>query len=164
MNHHTNNIYLSPAKSLMFISVLSVLMVVVAYLILLINLNHGMLILLSSILPIFGAKIAGLQFKRLIPDIIFGSIDTGLLTIAALIGASSFGILGAIIGGVVGDAVTDGIAGFFEGAISEWLRSIGIDESRTALGSYCGKMTGCLIGSGLVLLCSSPINLHLFNQ
>jgi len=55
---------------------------------------------------------------------------------------------------VVGDAITDAIAGFFEGSIAEWLRSKGIEESRTALGSACGKMTGCLFGSGVVLTVS----------
>jgi len=101
--------------------------------------------------PLLGGLAAGLEFRRLIPDVVFGTIDTGLLTVAALIGAAKFGVIGAIVGGVVGDAITDGIAGFFEGGISEWLRAHGIDESRSAMGSACGKMAGCLFGSGAVL-------------
>ncbi len=86
-----------------------------------------------------------------IPDIIFGAIDTGLLTIPALWGGMLFGVAGAVAGGVIGDALTDAIAGFFEGSIAEWLRKKGIEESREATTSALGKMAGCLIGSGLVL-------------
>lgn len=58
---------------------------------------------------------------------------------------------GAIAGGIIGDAVTATIAGFFEGSISESLRKKGIEESREAIITSLGKMTGCLIGSGVVL-------------
>ena len=47
--------------------------------------------------------------------IVFGAIDTGFLGVAALIGASFAGILGAIVGGAAGDAITDGFAGLLEG-------------------------------------------------
>ena len=82
---------------------------------------------------------------------VFGAIDTGLLTIPALWGGILFGVAGAIAGGVIGDAVTDAIAGFFEGSIAEWLRSKGIEESREAVTTALGKMSGCLLGSGFVL-------------
>ena len=93
--------------------------------------------------------------KQLTPSseesIVFGAIDTGLLTIPALWGGILFGVAGAIAGGVIGDAVTDAIAGFFEGSIAEWLRERGIVESREAITSALGKMAGCLIGSGVIL-------------
>jgi hypothetical protein len=112
---------------------------------------YGPFVLGMTVVPIVGAMLARLELKRLVPDFVFGAVDTGLLTFAALIGAAGFGIMGAIVGGVVGDAITDAIAGFFEGGIAEWLREHGIDESRTAVGSACGKMAGCLFGSGTVL-------------
>jgi hypothetical protein len=59
----------------------------------------------------------------------------------------------------VGDAITDGIAGFFEGGIDEWLRKRGIDSSRTAVGSAYGKMAGCLGGSGLALCIMAAFSL-----
>lgn len=81
----------------------------------------------------------------------FGAIDTGLLGIAALIGANFAGVLGAVIGGAVGDAITDGFAGIFEGKTAEFLRRHGIEEARTPLSSSMGKMSGCLLGVGIVL-------------
>ncbi|MBW1911886.1 MAG: hypothetical protein JRF71_09950 [Deltaproteobacteria bacterium] len=86
-----------------------------------------------------------------IPDMIFGAIDTGLLTIPALGGGILFGVAGAITGGIIGDSLTDAIAGFFEGSIAEWLREKGIEESREAVTTAFGKMAGCLFGSGVVL-------------
>ena len=62
--------------------------------------------------------------------IVFGAIDTGFLGVAALIGASFAGILGAIVGGAAGDAITDGFAGLFEGKMAEYLRKHGIKEAR----------------------------------
>ena len=115
------------------------------------NLLIGPIILLIGIIPMFSGKIRGIEIKRMVPDMIFGTIDTGLLVIAALIGAKHFGVIGAVVGGSVGDALTDGIAGFFEGGIAEFLRKHGIEEARTAISSSMGKMAGCLYGSGFVL-------------
>jgi hypothetical protein len=60
---------------------------------------------------------------------------------------------------LIGDAVTDGIAGFFEGGIAEGLRRRGIEEARTDLGSALGKMSGCLLGSGFVLMIASLLGI-----
>ena len=60
-------------------------------------------------------------------------------------------MIGAIVGGAVGDSITDGFAGLFEGRMAEYLRKLGIQESRTPLSSSMGKMSGCLIGVGIVL-------------
>jgi len=116
--------------------------------------NHlpmGPMVLAMTIIPILGLLIAKRSIKGATPDLIFGAIDTGLLTIPALIGGITFGVAGAIAGGVIGDALSDGIAGFFEGSIAEWLREKGIEESRESVTTSLGKMAGCLAGSGSVL-------------
>lgn len=111
----------------------------------------GPMVLALTIIPLSGLLFAKRSMKRAIPDLIFGSLDTGLLTIPALWGGALFGVAGAIAGGVIGDALTDGIAGFVEGSIAKWLRSKGIDESREPITTALGKMAGCLLGSGIVL-------------
>jgi len=103
------------ARKLAFVIFLSAILVAATYGVLRGDRLYGPFVLAMTIVPLAGAGIARLDLKRLIPDFIFGAIDTGLLTFAALIGASTFGIIGAIVGGVVGDAITDAIAGFFEG-------------------------------------------------
>lgn len=77
-----------------------------------------------------GLALSKRAFPSATPDLIFGAIDTGLLTIPALWGGLKFGMAGAIAGGVVSDALTDSIAGFFEGSIAEWLQDRGVEESR----------------------------------
>jgi len=111
----------------------------------------GPVIVILGFMPWIPLKISGRSIKSVGADIVFGAIDTGFLGVAALIGASFAGILGAIIGGAVGDSITDGYAGLFEGKMAEYLRRHGIDEARTPLSSSMGKMSGCLIGVGIVL-------------
>jgi hypothetical protein len=111
----------------------------------------GPIVLVLSLVPMVGILVSGRSVVRAIPDMVFGAIDTGLLTIPALWGGIRFGVAGAIAGGVIGDAITDAIAGFFEGSIAEWLRKRGFEESREAVTTSLGKMAGCLLGSGVVL-------------
>lgn len=111
----------------------------------------GPVVLLLGLLPLFGLLLARRHLAGALPDLIFGALDTGLLTIPALWGGLLFGVAGAIAGGVVGDALTDAIAGFFEGSVGEWLEGKGISASREAVTTSLGKMAGCLFGSGLVL-------------
>ena len=111
----------------------------------------GPIVLALGLIPIIGLLIAKRSILSATPDMIFGALDTGLLTIPALWGGIFFGVAGAIAGGIIGDALTDAIAGFFEGSISEWLREKGIEESREAVTTALGKMAGCLFGSGIVL-------------
>ena len=111
----------------------------------------GPILLALSLIPIVGLLIARKSLLNAIPDIVFGVIDTGMLTIPALWGGIAFGVAGAIAGGVIGDSITDAIAGFFEGGIAEWLQERGIVESREAVTTSLGKMAGCLFGSGVVL-------------
>jgi hypothetical protein len=111
----------------------------------------GPIVVLLGFLPWIPLKIFGRTIRSTGADIIFGAVDTGILAVAALIGASFAGVLGAIVGGAVGDSITDGFAGLFEGKVAEYLRRHGIDEARTPLSSSLGKMSGCLIGSGITL-------------
>ena len=111
----------------------------------------GPVVLVLSAIPLGGLLLTRRPLVGAVPDLIFGALDTGLLTIPALWGGLMFGVAGAIAGGVIGDALTDGIAGFFEGGIAQWLREQGIEESREPVTTALGKMTGCLAGSGVVL-------------
>jgi hypothetical protein len=111
----------------------------------------GPAIILLGFIPWIPLRISGRTIMSAGADIVFGAIDTGILGIAALIGASFAGVLGAIVGGAVGDSITDGFAGLFEGRMAEYLRKQGIEEARTPLSSSMGKMSGCLIGVGIVL-------------
>jgi len=138
-------------KEITNVTVLSAILLAVGYYFLGRITYIGFLIFLLGFLPLIAARLNRLEMKRMIPDMVFGAIDTGLLTIPAIIGAKLFGALGAVVGGVIGDAVTDAIAGFFEGSVAQWLRSKNIEESRLPLSSALGKMSGCLLGAGFVL-------------
>lgn len=111
----------------------------------------GPIVVLLGFIPWIPLRLSGRSIKSTGADIVFGTIDTGILAIAALIGASFAGVLGAIVGGAVGDSITDAFAGICEGKMAEYLRKHGIEESRTPLSSSMGKMSGCLLGAGIVL-------------
>jgi hypothetical protein len=115
------------------------------------HMDLGPLVFGLGLIPVLGLVLTGRNIRGAIPDLVFGAVDTGLLTIPALWGGQLYGVAGAIAGGVIGDALTDGIAGFFEGFIAQWLRKKGIEESREAVTSALGKMAGCLLGAGLML-------------
>ncbi len=134
-----------------FVGILALPVALLGILALRYQLAIGPSVLGLTLIPIGGLLIAKRTLVGAIPDIVFGAIDTGLLTIPALWGGILFGVAGAIAGGVIGDALTDAIAGFFEGSIAEWFRERGIIESREAITTALGKMAGCLFGSGAVL-------------
>ena len=134
-----------------FVTCLGLLVAVVAMMTLQYRIAIGAIVLILAVVPLIGLRLSRRSVKGALPDIVFGSIDTGLLTIPALWGGMVFGVAGAIAGGVVGDALTDSIAGFFEGGIAEWLRERGIEEAREPVTTSLGKMAGCLLGSGAVL-------------
>jgi len=138
-------------KNIIHVSLIGAIVAVIGVITLQHRLPIGPIVLGISVIPLLGLLPAKRSLKRAVPDVIFGVIDTGLLTIPAIWGGLSFGVAGAIAGGVIGDALTDGIAGFFEGGIARWLRKKGIDESRDPVTTALGKMGGCLLGSGLVL-------------
>jgi len=110
-----------------------------------------------GLLCLISLKLFKILIKNIWPDIIFGVIDNGILAVMAIVGGKIAGVAGAIIGGVVGNAITDGIAGIFEGEIAEKLRERKISEERTMLGSAVGKMAGCLLGAGAVLIIASLV-------
>lgn len=118
----------------------------------------GWVILSLGLLCFASLQFFKISIKNVGPDIIFGLIDNGILAIFAVVGGSIAGVAGAIIGGAVGNAITDGIAGVFEGHMAERLRESKISESRTMLGSSVGKMAGCLLGAGIVLIIANFIN------
>ncbi len=126
-------------KGLSLVVALCVVLVAVAYSVLRGGQLYGPYVVAMTVLPLVATKLVRLEFRGLLPDVIFGAVDTGLLTLAALIGAMGFGVIGAVLGAVVGDAITDAIAGFFEGSVAEWLRRRGINESRTAAALRAGK-------------------------
>ncbi|MFA5773169.1 MAG: hypothetical protein WC908_00655 [Candidatus Paceibacterota bacterium] len=118
----------------------------------------GWVIFALGLLCLVSLTLFNILIKNVWPDIIFGLIDNGILAILAVIGGAIAGVAGAIIGGVVGNAITDGIAGVFEGHMAERLREKKISEERTTLGSAIGKMAGCLLGAGVVLIIANFIN------
>lgn len=118
----------------------------------------GIVLILLSMLCLLSLLPFKIKLKSTLPDIYFGLIDNGILAIMAIFGGHFGGVTGAILGGVVGNAITDGIAGIFEGYSAEKLRLQLVPEERTMLKSAVGKMAGCLLGAGVVLLIAKILN------
>mgnify|MGYP001566830944 CR=1 FL=1 len=118
----------------------------------------GFVLIILALLCIVSLIPFKIKLKSIQPDIIFGLIDNGILAVLAIFGGHFAGVAGAILGGVVGNAITDGIAGIFEGYSAEKLRLQLILEERTVLKSAVGKMAGCLLGAGVVLVIANLIN------
>lgn len=119
----------------------------------------GFILIILSMLCILSLIPFKIKLKSVQPDIFFGIIDNGILAILAIFGGHFAGVAGAILGGVVGNAITDGIAGIFEGYSAEKLRIQLVPEERTMLKSAVGKMAGCLLGAGFVLIVANFLNL-----
>ncbi len=111
----------------------------------------GYVLLALAGLCLVSLRLFNVKISTIKPDIIFGLIDNGILAIMSVFGGKIAGVAGAVIGGVVGNSITDGIAGIFEGYWAEYL----IPDKRTILGSAVGKMAGCLLGAGVVLIIAS---------
>lgn len=112
----------------------------------------GFIFILLGLLHLLLLKLFGRSVKSVWPDLIFGVIDNGFLVIGTLIGAEFGGVAGAVIAGATTNAITDGFAGIFEGWSAEYLRKKKIHEKRTPLSSAVGKMAGCFLGAGVVLV------------
>jgi hypothetical protein len=138
-------------KKAIYVTIISVPVALVGVIALQQQLPIGPIVLALGLVPIAGLLLARRRLTGAIPDMVFGALDTGLLVIPALWGGIAFGVAGAIAGGVIGDALTDAVGGFFEGSMAEWLRERGIQESREAVTTALGKMSGCLVGAGVVL-------------
>lgn len=108
-------------------------------------------------LPLISLKITGEKIKESISEIVFGAFDTGLITIAAIIGFKLEGVLGAVIGVALGDAITEGYSGILEGEVADLMLKWRIKEKIDPLNSSLGKMAGALFGGGIVLLIFSFI-------
>lgn len=117
----------------------------------------GLVLIILALLCLLSLLPFKIKLKATLPDIFFGIIDNGILAVLAIFGGHFAGVAGAILGGVVGNAITDGIAGIFEGQMAEKLRSKLIPEERTMLKSAVGKMAGCLLGAGAVLIVANFI-------
>lgn len=118
----------------------------------------GLILIVLAFLCIASLIPFKIKPKTIMPDIVFGLIDNGILAVMAVFGGHFAGVVGAILGGVVGNAITDGIAGIFEGYFAEKLRLQSISEERTMLKSAVGKMAGCLFGAGIVLSIANVLN------
>ena len=118
----------------------------------------GMVLIILAILCVLSLLPFKVKLRSIQPDIVFGLIDNGILAVLAIFGGHFAGVAGAILGGVVGNAITDGIAGIFEGYSAEKLRLQLIPEERTMLKSAVGKMAGCLLGAGVVLVVANLVN------
>ena len=118
----------------------------------------GIVLIILAIFCVLSLLPFKIKLRSIQPDIIFGLIDNGILAILAIFGGHFAGVTGAILGGVVGNAITDGIAGIFEGYSAEKLRLQLVPEERTMLKSAVGKMAGCLLGAGIVLVIANFIN------
>ena len=117
----------------------------------------GFVLIFLSILCLVSLIPFKISLKSVQPDILFGIIDNGILAIMAIFGGHFGGVTGAILGGVVGNAITDGLAGIFEGYTAEKLRLQLVSEERTMLKSAVGKMAGCLLGAGVVLVVANLV-------
>lgn len=120
----------------------------------------GFVLILLAVVSLVSLIPFKINLKSVQPDIFFGIIDNGILAIMAIFGGRFGGVAGAILGGVVGNAITDGIAGIFEGYASEKLRLQLVSEERTMLKSAVGKMAGCLLGAGVVLVIANFLNFN----
>jgi hypothetical protein len=118
----------------------------------------GMVILGLGILCLISLIPFKISINTIWADIVFGLIDNGILAILAIFGGEVAGVIGAVIGGVVGNSITDGIAGIFEGYVAEKMRKKNVSDQRTMLGSAVGKMAGCLMGAGIVLIIANLLN------
>jgi hypothetical protein len=131
--------------------------VIAAVTLALVNHNQwmGIVLIVLGAVCLFSLLPFGIKLKSVLPDVLFGIIDNGMLAVMAVFGGHFGGIAGAVLGGVVGNAITDGIAGIFEGHIAEKFDGQDISNHRSMLKSAVGKMAGCLFGAGVVLTVAS---------
>ncbi len=93
------------AKKAAYVSAIGLVVALLGLMTLKYRLVIGPFVLLLGIIPLLGLIVARRSLKGAIPDLVFGAIDTGLLTIPAIWGGLAFGVAGAIAGGVIGVAL-----------------------------------------------------------
>jgi hypothetical protein len=144
------------AEALLHVTLLSAIIFIIAYFSSNFKLT-GLVLICLSILPLVSLKLTGEKIKESISEIVFGAVNTGLITLMAFGGFELAGIFGAVLGVAVGDAITEGYSGILEGEVAEILKRYKIKEKIDPLVSSLGKMSGALLGGGLVLLIFSLI-------
>ena len=142
----------SLSNSILSVTVLTVVIVAVTIFSVYQKFWIGPIFIVLGFIHLHILRFFGRSVKTVWPDVVFGTIDNGILVIAAIIGADFAGILGAIIGGAAANAITDGYAGIFEGWTAQYLRKHKIKEERTAVSSSIAKMAGCFFGAGVVMV------------
>ena len=75
----------------------------------------GLILIGAGLLPLISLKLTGEKIKESISEMVFGFVNTGLITAMAIIGFNIEGIIGAVIGVALGDAITEGYSGILEG-------------------------------------------------
>jgi hypothetical protein len=138
-------------SALLQIIILSIVLVAVVYFIINRKPAIGPSLMAFGIIPLILVKLAGRRIGSVGADITFGVIDSIILGIFTLGGASLAGILGAVVGSGVGNSITNSIAGIFEGEVDAYLRRKNVHTERTPLSAGMGKISGSLIGIGFVL-------------
>jgi len=141
----------SIATTIISFILLTILIVSVSYFFVTSKLLIGPILILLGIFSLLPLILLKTPAQILRSELLFGIIDNGILAIFALSGAELFGLLGAIVGSVVGNAITDGLAGIFEGYEWQKITRSKIKEKRTILTIALGKLSGCLLGAGVVL-------------
>ena len=139
-------------QALVHVIILSIVIFAIAFFFVEQKKYIGLVLLALGMLPLISLKILGHTVKATIAEMAFGIFNTGMMVIMAIGGFEVAGILGAVVGVAVGDAITEGFAGILEGEVIEILKNKGIREEVTPLHASLGKMAGCLIGSGIVLI------------
>ncbi|MEM2956477.1 MAG: hypothetical protein QW041_02815 [Candidatus Pacearchaeota archaeon] len=138
-------------EALLHVTIISIIVFAIAYFGK--NFNHiGLILIAAGILPLISLKLTGEKIKESIAEIVFGFINTGLITLFAIIGYNIEGLLGAVIGVVLGDVITEGYSGILEGEVVDLMLRWKIKEKIDPLNSSLGKMAGALFGGGIVLL------------
>jgi len=143
-------------EALIHVTILSVIIFAIAYFAADFE-QIGLILIGAGILPLISLKLTGEKIKESIAEIIFGVFNTGLITLAAIVGFQIEGILGAVIGVALGDAITEGYSGILEGEVADIMLKWKIKEKIDPLNSSLGKMAGALFGGGIVLLIFSLI-------
>ena len=143
-------------EALLHVTIISAVIIAIAYF------GHdfeqiGLILIFAGLLPLISLKITGEHISESISEIVFGFINTGLITAMAIIGFNIEGILGAVIGVALGDAITEGYSGILEGEVSDLMLKWKIKEKIDPLNASLGKMAGALLGGGAVLLIFSLI-------
>jgi hypothetical protein len=143
-------------EALIHVTVISAIIIAIAYF------AHdfeqvGLILILAGLLPLISLKLTGEKISESLSEIVFGFINTGLITAMAIVGFNLEGILGAVIAVALGDAITEGYSGILEGEVSDLMLKWKIKEKIDPLNSSLGKMAGALLGGGVVLLIFSFI-------